>query len=192
MGKQNVPIATFIDSILSSRDYLALAICTLQLVELLLIKAPNVYKPALRPEGVLHEIEEFKAEGSKPDAAMEEPRTEGSSPVPEPVSERDESPRPYLSGAEEGTTDPVFEQLRGLMGTLRDPGAAEAELKDALKDIAAMFGTIKKLQESLTRIENFEVVTVSPGAEASRRNSPSMLACQLRLRIVAEEGTDAP
>ncbi|EUC59067.1 E3 ubiquitin protein ligase [Rhizoctonia solani AG-3 Rhs1AP] len=294
---KSVPIATFVGSILSSRDYPALAICALQLVELLLIKVPNVYKPALRREGVLHEIEvlterplttkpkEPKAEGSKSDAAKQEPKTEGSSPVPEPASERDESPRPvipisvkrsssavldpqdaitlrakvvrfkYLSSAEESAADPVLEQLRGLLGTLRDPGAAEAELKDALKGIAAMFGTsggasissyellksglvdgllqfttdpaltldvatrqhmvvqafaprsskgtdsptgsplavlVKKLQESLTRIENFEVVTVSPGAEASRRNSPSMLARQLRLRIVAEEGTDAP
>ncbi|CAE6466788.1 unnamed protein product [Rhizoctonia solani] len=294
---KSVPIATFVGSILSSRDYPALAICALQLVELLLIKVPNVYKPALRREGVLHEIEvlterplttkpkEPKAEGSKSDAAKQEPKPEGSSPAPEPASERDESPRPvipisvkrsssavldpqdaitlrakvvrfkYLSGAEESATDPVLEQLRGLLGTLRDPGAAEAELKDALKNIAAMFGTssgasissyellksglvdgllqfttdpaltldvatrqhmvvqafaprsskgtdsptgsplavlVKKLQESLTRIENFEVVTVSPGAEASRRNSPSMLARQLRLRIVAEEGTDAP
>ncbi|CUA70648.1 E3 ubiquitin-protein ligase TRIP12 [Rhizoctonia solani] len=293
---KSVPIATFVGSILSSRDYPALAICALQLVELLLVKVPNVYKPALRREGVLHEIEVLteralttkpkeKAEGSKSDAAKQEPKTEGSSPVPEPASERDESPRPvipisvkrsssavldpqdaitlrakvvrfkYLSGAEESAADPVFERLRGLLGTLRDPGAAEAELKDALKTIAAMFGTsggtnissyellksglvdgllqfttdpalaldvatrqqmvaqafaprsskgtdspsgsplavlVKKLQESLTRIENFEVVTVSPGAEASRRNSPSMLARQLRLRIVAEEGTDAP
>ncbi|CAE7224785.1 unnamed protein product [Rhizoctonia solani] len=287
----SVPIATFVGSILSSRDYPALAICALQLVELLLVKAPNIYKPALRREGVLHEIEVLtdrplttKPKEPKADAAKQEPKTE-SSPAPEPVSERDESPRPmipisvkrssssvldpqdaitlrakvvrfkYLSGAEESTADPVLERLRGLLGTLRDPGAAEAELKDALKAIASMFGTsggasissyelsksglvdgllrfttdsalaldvatrqqmvaqafaprstkgtdspsasplavlVKKLQESLTRIENFEVVTVSPGAEASRRNSPSMLARQLRLRIVAEEGTDAP
>ncbi|CAE6532501.1 unnamed protein product [Rhizoctonia solani] len=293
---KSVPVATFVGSILSSRDYPALAICALQLVELLLMKVPNIYKPALRREGVLHEIEVLterplttKAkepkEGSKTEAAKQEPKTEGSSPAPEPASERDESPRPvipisvkrsssavldpqdaitlrakvvrfkYLSGAEESAVDPVFERLRGLLGTLRDPGAAEAELKDGLKSVAAMFGTsggvsissyellksglvdgllqfttdstlaldvatrqqmviqafaprsskgtdspsgsplavlVKKLQESLTRIENFEVVTVSPGAEASRRNSPSMLARQLRLRIVAEEGTDAP
>ncbi|CEL61949.1 E3 ubiquitin-protein ligase TRIP12 [Rhizoctonia solani AG-1 IB] len=293
---KSVSIATFVGSILSSRDYPALAICALQLVELLLVKAPSVYKPALRREGVLHEIEVLterplttkakeKSESSKSEATKQEARNEGSSPVPEPVSERDESPRPvipipvkrssstvldpqdaitlrakvvrfkYLSSAEENAADPVLEQLRGLLATLRDAGAAEAELKDALKDIAAMFGTnggasissyellksglvdgllhfttdpaleldvavrqqmvvqafaqrsskgtdspsgppmavlVKKLQESLTRIENFEVVTVSPGAEASRRNSPSMLARQLRLRIVAEEGTDAP
>ncbi|GAB1518382.1 Ubiquitin fusion degradation protein 4 [Rhizoctonia solani] len=292
----SVSIATFVGSILSSRDYPALAICALQLVELLLTKAPNVYKPALRREGVLHEIEVLterqlttkakeKSESSRGEAAKQETKNEGSSPAPEPASERDESPRPmipipvkrssstvldpqdaitlrakvvrfkYLSGAEENAADPVFEKLRGLLATLRDTGAAEAELKDALKDIAAMFGIgggasissyellksglvdgllqfttdpaltldvatrqqmvaqafsprsskgtdspsgspmavlVKKLQESLTRIENFEVVTVSPGAEASRRNSPSMLARQLRLRIVAEEGTDAP
>jgi E3 ubiquitin-protein ligase TRIP12 len=177
-----VSIATFVGSILSSRDYPALAICALQLVELLLVKAPSVYKPALRREGVLHEIEVLterplttkakeKSESSKSEATKQEARNEGSSPVPEPVSERDESPRPvipipvkrssstvldpqdaitlrakvvrfkYLSGAEENAADPVLEQLRGLLATLRDAGAAEAELKDALKDIAAMFGT---------------------------------------------------
>ncbi|KAG9090716.1 Ubiquitin fusion degradation protein 4 [Ceratobasidium sp. UAMH 11750] len=162
----------------------------------------------------------------------------------------------YMSGGEDSGGDPVLERLRGLLATLRDAAAGEAELKDAVKGIASLFtgGTgasvssyellksglvdgllqfttdsalaldvtarqlmvlqafavrsgkgsdspsstspfavlVKKLQESLTRIENFEVVTVSPGAEASRRNSASMLARQLRLRIVAEEGTDAP
>jgi E3 ubiquitin-protein ligase TRIP12 len=200
IGKQSVPIATFVGSILSSRDYPVLAICALQLVELLLMKVPNVYKPALRREGVLHEIEvlterplsskskEGKGENSKADETQsrgkaEELRTkqedstqgrlkpESSSPAPEPASERDESPRPvipipvkrssntvldpqdaitlrakvirfkYMSGAEESAADPVFERLRGLLGTLRDPGAGEVELKDALKDVAALFGT---------------------------------------------------
>lgn len=291
-----------------------------------------MYKPALRREGVLHEIEvlterpltakakEVKTEegssrGKLEDLALaraklEEVRvkqeediqargepnigTSSPSPAPEPLSERDESPQAdrereererererhvipipvkrssntildpqdaitlrakvvrfkYMSGGEESTADPVFERLRGLLATLRDPGAGEIELRDAVKGIAALFaggagasvssyellksglvdgllhfttdtglpgkfffphfrflvmltgdgmcvvdvttrqqmvlqafaarsgkGTdspgsmspfavlVKKLQESLTRIENFEVVTVSPGAE---------------------------
>ncbi|KAG9103694.1 Ubiquitin fusion degradation protein 4 [Ceratobasidium sp. 370] len=323
---KSVPVATFVGSILSSRDYPALTICALQLVELLLTKAPGVYRPALRREGVLHEIEVLterpltsKNKDSKPEEgssrkpeevrvkqeegvqAREKPEAGTSpSPAPDPTSERDESPQAdrereererekerlvvpvpvkrssntvldpqdtvtlrakivrfkYMSGGEDSGADPVLERLRGLLATLRDAAAGEAELKDAVKGIAGLFtgGTgasvssyellksglvdgllqfttdpalaldvatrqlivlqafavrsgkgsdspsstssfavlVKKLQESLTRIENFEVVTVSPGAEASRRNSASMLARQLRLRIVAEEGTDAP
>ncbi|KAF8605840.1 hypothetical protein BDV93DRAFT_469584 [Ceratobasidium sp. AG-I] len=333
---KGVPVATFVGSILSSREYPTLTICALQLVELLLIKAPTVYKPALRREGVLHEIEvlterplttkvkEVKTEEGSSRGKMEdlalarakleevrvkqeegvqvhvEPKigTSSPSPAPEPSSERDESPHAdrereerekerhvipipvkrssntvldpqdaitlrakvvrfkYMSGGEESTSDPVFERLKGLLATLRDSEAGEMELRDAVKGIAALFTggagasvssyellksglvdgllhfttdtglpldvttrqqmvlqafaarsgkgsdspgsmspfavMVKKLQESLTRIENFEVVTVSPGAEASRRNSASMLARQLRLRIVAEDGTDAP
>ncbi|KAF8576807.1 hypothetical protein K439DRAFT_1366247 [Ramaria rubella] len=51
---------------------------------------------------------------------------------------------------------------------------------------------VKKLQESLTRMESFEVVTVSHGIDDSKRHSASMLARQLRLRLVAEEGSDIP
>ncbi|CUA67359.1 hypothetical protein RSOLAG22IIIB_13412 [Rhizoctonia solani] len=149
-----------------------------------LIVVPNIYKPPLRREGILHKIEVLtkrplktkpkeKAEGTKSDATKQEPKTEGLSLVPEPASEQDESlwPQPiipisvkqlssavldpqdaialhakavrfnYLSGAKESTADPVFERLQGLLGTLRDPGAAEAKSKDAMKVIAAMFGT---------------------------------------------------
>lgn len=53
---------------------------------------------------------------------------------------------------------------------------------------------VKKLQESLTRMESFDVVTVSPGSDDSiskRASSPSLLARQLRLRLVAD-GADVP
>jgi E3 ubiquitin-protein ligase TRIP12 len=67
---------------------------------------------------------------------------------------------------------------------------------------------VKHLQESLTRMETFEVVTVSPSGDGmfcndqilsyltnplpdSRRNSASLLARQLRLRLV-REGNDIP
>ena len=68
---------------------------------------------------------------------------------------------------------------------------------------------VKKLQESLTRMEAFDVVTVtqgmdgtstllspaaelSPAADSKRSSSPSLLARQLRLRLVAAEGSDIP
>lgn len=216
---QGVPVATFVGSILSSREYPTLTICALQLVELLLIKAPTVYKPALRREGVLHEIEvladrplttktkeakteEGSSRGKAEDLALArakleevrvkqeegvqvhaEPKisTSSPSPAPEPSSERDESPNAdrereerekerhvipipvkrssntvldpqdaitlrakivrfkYMSGGEESTSDPVFERLRGLLATLRDPGAGEMELRNSVKGIAALF-----------------------------------------------------
>lgn len=67
---------------------------------------------------------------------------------------------------------------------------------------------VKKLQESLTRMEDFDVVTVSQGADGkydaysscslahyltdSKRSSPSLLARQLRLRLVADDESDIP
>ncbi|KAF7308316.1 Ubiquitin-protein ligase [Mycena chlorophos] len=51
---------------------------------------------------------------------------------------------------------------------------------------------VKKLQESLTKMESFEVVTVTPGADDSKRSSPSLLARQLRLRLVADDQADIP
>ena len=44
-------------SILSSKDHPTLVIGALQLVELLLTKVPEEYRPAFRREGVFHEIE---------------------------------------------------------------------------------------------------------------------------------------
>ncbi|PCH36373.1 hypothetical protein WOLCODRAFT_28515 [Wolfiporia cocos MD-104 SS10] len=51
---------------------------------------------------------------------------------------------------------------------------------------------VKKLQESLTRMESFEVVTVAQSSDDSKRSSPSLLARQLRLRLVAAEDSDVP
>ncbi|THU92737.1 hypothetical protein K435DRAFT_671560 [Dendrothele bispora CBS 962.96] len=51
---------------------------------------------------------------------------------------------------------------------------------------------VKKLQESLTRMESFDVVTVSQSSDDSKRSSPSLLARQLRLRLVAEDESGVP
>ncbi|KAK4698568.1 E3 ubiquitin-protein ligase TRIP12, partial [Phenoliferia sp. Uapishka_3] len=71
---------------------------------------------------------------------------------------------------------------------------------------------VKRLQDSLSRMEQFEVTLAAPSSsdcedlsysfefsEAndlsladSRRNAPSMLARQLKLRLVAEDGTEVP
>ncbi|KAF8817458.1 hypothetical protein BYT27DRAFT_7074713 [Phlegmacium glaucopus] len=51
---------------------------------------------------------------------------------------------------------------------------------------------VKKLQESLTRMESFDVITVAQNSDDSKRSSPSLLARQLRLRLVAGDDSDIP
>ncbi|KDR80639.1 hypothetical protein GALMADRAFT_240990 [Galerina marginata CBS 339.88] len=51
---------------------------------------------------------------------------------------------------------------------------------------------VKKLQESFTRMESFEVITVAQNSDESKRSSPSLLARQLRLRLVAGDDSDIP
>ncbi|KAJ6514891.1 hypothetical protein C8R47DRAFT_1275714 [Mycena vitilis] len=65
--------------------------------------------------------------------------------------------------------------------------------KVAIGSTPTPFATfVKKLQESLTRMESFDVVTVAQGADDSKRSSPSLLARQLRLRLVAGDESDVP
>ncbi|KAJ7656329.1 hypothetical protein DFH06DRAFT_991588 [Mycena polygramma] len=65
--------------------------------------------------------------------------------------------------------------------------------KVAIGSTPTPFATfVKKLQESLTRMEPFDVVTVAQGADDSKRSSPSLLARQLRLRLVAGDESDVP
>lgn len=52
---------------------------------------------------------------------------------------------------------------------------------------------VKRLQESLGRLEGFEVLTaVASTPDDSRRSTASLLARQLKIRLVAAEGTDVP
>lgn len=52
---------------------------------------------------------------------------------------------------------------------------------------------IRKLQDLLSRTEHFEVLTVSHNSlENTRTNATYMLGKQLRLKLVAEDGTDVP
>lgn len=58
----NVPLASFVAAILSSRDHPILVGGALQLVELLTNRLPNVYNTLLRREGVLWEIEDIASQ----------------------------------------------------------------------------------------------------------------------------------
>lgn len=52
---------------------------------------------------------------------------------------------------------------------------------------------VRKLQDLLSRTEHFEVLTVSHNSlENTRSNAAYMLGKQLRLKLVAEEGTEVP
>ncbi|KAJ5093795.1 hypothetical protein N7456_009656 [Penicillium angulare] len=52
---------------------------------------------------------------------------------------------------------------------------------------------IRKLQDLLSRTEHFEVITVSHNSlENTRSNATNMLGKQLRLKLVAEDGTEVP
>lgn len=51
---------------------------------------------------------------------------------------------------------------------------------------------VKKLQESLTRMESFDVITVTQNSDDSKRSSPSLLARQLRLRLITGDESDVP
>lgn len=93
---QNVPVASFIGSLLTTRDSPMLVTNALQLVELLLVKCPAIFRTSLRKEGVLHEVStiskielKIKAKPVPPpddatagDNADANPSEEGSVPPP--------------------------------------------------------------------------------------------------------------
>ncbi|KAH9172968.1 hypothetical protein EDB89DRAFT_1961917 [Lactarius sanguifluus] len=277
----SVPVASFSSSILSSKDHPTLVIGALQLVELLLSKIPEEYRPAFRREGVFHEVElladrtliSSKKKGNNNDKEKDKDLSDASSapdlpPPPIPVSPAVAAGIPgfkklsslsldpedavtlrarvirfrYLTGRESNDADNVFATLRRLV----------EQVGNALKELATLFTSahtsvssfellqsgvidgllqfatdktrsstswssihfdafivrkskvlagsqtpfaifVKKLQESLTRMEAFDVVTVTQGMDDSKRSSsPSLLARQLRLRLVAAEGSDIP
>lgn len=64
--------------------------------------------------------------------------------------------------------------------------------RKAEEDVTPLAVLVKKLQESLTRMESYEVITVSQGSDDNKRSSPSLLARQLRLRLVAADDSDIP
>ncbi|TFK74978.1 hypothetical protein BDN72DRAFT_886090 [Pluteus cervinus] len=277
-----VPIASFASSVLSSRDHPSLVIGALQLVDLLLLKVPVLYRPTFRREGVFHEIDslaERALTSAIPRAPKEKETTEGASsdsgsvpPVVPPIqsvpglkklSSLSLEPEDaitlrarvirfkYLS-SDEDPDDVAFESLRRLVDRISANGT-EKDYVEVLKEMAELFASphtsissfellqsgvvdallrlttdadrtvpvrrrkellldalvsrktkglnpqqtpfntfVKKLQESLTRMESFDVVTVAQSSDDSKRSSPSLLARQLRLRLEAVDSSDIP
>lgn len=65
---QNVPLAGFLSSILTSRDDEILVTNALQLAESLLVKLPDIYMRSFQREGVFHEIDKLAGEELSPTA----------------------------------------------------------------------------------------------------------------------------
>ncbi|KAH7913854.1 hypothetical protein BJ138DRAFT_1177757 [Hygrophoropsis aurantiaca] len=275
-----VPVASFASSILSSKDHPSLVIGALQLVDLLLQKFASEYRPALRREGVFHEIEAYSvrplASSKSKDKDKEGPdsvesgvisiHSSSAAMIPgfKKLSSLSLEPDDaitlrarvirfkYSLGQEDGDGNNSFEELHRLVGKLLDTEASEPVLVASLRDFADLFASnssvssfellqsgavegllrfatdsdrqvsvkrrqellhdaltaraargipmsqtpyavlVKKLQESLTRMECFDVVTVTQGSDDSKRSSPSLLARQLRLRLTADEESDIP
>ncbi|KZT55287.1 hypothetical protein CALCODRAFT_498890 [Calocera cornea HHB12733] len=275
-----VPVASFIGSIVSSNDQTSLVVSAQMLIELLLSKLPDIYKPSFRREGVLDGLELLadrelrkpapKKEKDAPVEIIPPPPAEGSDlsiPPPLLLTKRHSShiPDPQdvvtlrariirakdLINIKTEDGNDGMEQLKKLVESLQQADAPEAAIKRGLKGIAAYFppeesissfelmksGLVqgllefmseadveravppsrrqalflevfstplanypsstpfavlaKRLQEFLTRMEKFEVVTMS-GSDDPKRGAAAMLARQIRLRLVAEEGTDVP
>lgn len=66
------------------------------------------------------------------------------------------------------------------------------ELSKGTGETSALVILIKRLQESLSRMETFEVQSATSGLEESKGSSLNNLVRQIRLRLVAEDGTDLP
>lgn len=146
----------------------------LQLVELLLIKSPSVFRNSLRKEGVLHEVStiskielKIKAKPTPPETTEngEGNTEEGSAPPPpRKTSSVPSDPQDayvlrarlikikYLTGGSDIGGDPVFDSLKAMIKALADPEADEEQLGTTLKDIAKLFGS------SVVAISSFELL----------------------------------
>ena len=173
-SEQNVPVASFIGSILSSRDHPALVTGALQLVELLLVKSPTLYKASLRKEGVLHEVSQIAVMelkiALKPPLSPAEPsssNTENGDAVPAPKVKTSSIPSDpqdayiirsrlikikYLTSTTESASDSGFDALKGQTTMLGKGDATEDEIKKSLQEISGKFSDLE------TGISSFELL----------------------------------
>jgi E3 ubiquitin-protein ligase TRIP12 len=171
---QNVPVASFIGSILSSRDHPALVTGALQLVELLLIKSPTVYKASLRKEGVLHEVSQIAAmelkvipEPSPPPAEPSSSNNENGDAEPAAKVKTSSVPSDpqdayvirsrlikikYLTSTTESAGSAGFDTLKAQITTLGKGNATEDEMKKTLQEIAEQFSNLE------TGVSSFELL----------------------------------
>lgn len=102
----------------------------------------------------------------------------------------------------------IIEVLLGVLGNFQAPSIRDARadflrafMGVSISDKAQSQSTattpfsvlIRKLQDLLSRTEHFEVLTVSHNSlENTRSNAAYMLSKQLRLKLVADEGSEVP
>ncbi|TFY64792.1 hypothetical protein EVG20_g5828 [Dentipellis fragilis] len=108
-----VPVAGFASSILSSKDHPTLVIGALQLVELLLTKVPEEYRPAFRREGVFHEIETLAARDLIASKSKDKEHKDGSE-APSPAEPAVPVPTPTPIPAVLAASMPGFKKLTSL------------------------------------------------------------------------------
>lgn len=90
--------------------------------------------------------------------------------------------------------------LHGLMDfvSAENPESRRRQLMQALTETIDAYGVsaldvfIKRLQESLSRMETFEVETATSGLDDSRRSPLTNLVRQLRIRLKADDTKDIP
>lgn len=289
---QSLPIASFLGAILASKDQPTLVTNGLQVVELLLIKLPNMCNYLFRRQGVLHEVEQLAQNQllTPQDKPQDKPETENQAP-PSSTALPGGSSRGFLLGslarasasaaemaANEAANNSHLKDLVTLRARfmrdrycsanansasaiqaakdlqtirafvqkletatmasvqkavlndisklftntsqpissfeLQESGLIDALLKFAIDAQAlpaqaayerrkilaeALMGQseanspqalavlVKCLQDSLSRLEDFEVKTALPGASDDRRNPAHILTRQLKFKLVAED-----
>ncbi len=175
---------------MASRDNPIIVTNSLQLVELLLIKSPSVFKNSLRKEGVLHEVStiskiDLKVKAKPPPAESGE-NVDEAPVVPPPASKKSSSipldPQDayvlrsrlikikYLSGGSDAGGDDVFESLRTMIKQLSEPNAAEEQIHSTLKEVAKLFGVSGPTISSFELIKSGLVDGLLEFATSSNRN----------------------
>jgi E3 ubiquitin-protein ligase TRIP12 len=151
-----VPIATFVSSILSSRDHPTLVIGALQLVELLLSKMPEEYKSAFQREGVFHELEILGSRSiisSKPtDKSEDKDKDDSVAPSAEATL-----PRPPATAAVIAASVPGYKRLSSLSLDPEDAITYRSRIirfkylaDDTGSSTDGTLGTLKRLAETLS------------------------------------------
>ncbi len=270
----DVPMSSFVAGILSGNNDQATLLGSLEIVELLLTKKPEIYRSLLQREGVMWEVRQLAKQSSKThtqttgEAADTSAGTSQASsptkagPSTSPAGSRPSSVRHQIiararhiystfskgskSDQDAGGDSDSLTKARSLAKKLGDALANQSDTSTVLQEVFALmhpsaggissfellksgllaallsataterndaYGTrcseafakaadddrdaiaslVERLQEVLSRHEDFDIVTLGSSVGSDDRKSrASVLSRQLRLRLVADTGTDVP
>lgn len=147
-------MASFASSILSSRDHPTLVIGALQLVDLLLMKVPSLYKPTFRREGVFYEIDSLASRTLSTSKSKDKTDKESS-----------EGPSDSGTAAPSSATLPPFAGLKKLASLSMDPDDAITlrarvirfkYLSDEAAEADGTYDALRRLVDSLSRVDASE------------------------------------